>query len=167
MLNMGSRKGQYFSFDAIVASVIFVLTLIMLLSYWQSVRTYLDYQSNDLNKEAVRISYMLFSQPDTRDCSQLKQFGLALSLTDKRMDEKMLIDCQQVDLKKTLSSAFNVSIGVTDVYNDATKYKYVFGVSPENLPPNLKEVSRLRRVGTIATQSGIDHVAYVDIYVYR
>jgi len=165
-LDLGYRKGQYFSFDAIVASVIFVLTLIMLLSYWQSVRTYLDFQTNDLNKEAVRISNLLFSPPDSHDCGQITQFGMALNFSDKRLDEKLLLDCQgTIDPKQTLGAAYNVSIDVTDTYNSSRKY--TFGVAPEDLPSDLKEVSKLRRIGTLATLTGEDHVAVIDIYVYR
>ena len=42
------KKGQYFSFDAIVASVIFVLALVALLSYWHSVRSYLEHENSGI-----------------------------------------------------------------------------------------------------------------------
>jgi len=34
-----NKKGQYLSFDVIVASVIFLMTLVMLMSYWQSMKS--------------------------------------------------------------------------------------------------------------------------------
>ncbi len=48
-------KGQYFSFDAIIASVIFVMALVALLSYWHSVKSYLDSQNDEISKEAIQI----------------------------------------------------------------------------------------------------------------
>lgn len=34
-----NKKGQYLSFDVIVASVIFLMTIVMLMSYWQSMKS--------------------------------------------------------------------------------------------------------------------------------
>lgn len=169
--DLGYRKGQYFSFDAIVASVIFVLTLIMLLSYWHSVRTFLDFQAADMNKEATRMSNLLFTPPDG-DCNAgtLKRLGFANSWTDKKMNYTLLycVDKMKEDaLKANLSSPYNVSI----VINDPLGKEYLLGDDPDNFDPTLQEVTKIRRIGTIADVPGAngpeDHMATVDLYLYR
>jgi len=167
----GTRKGQYFSFDAIIASVIFVLTLIMLLSYWYSVRSYLDFQANDLNKEATRLSNLLLL-PASGDCNSLTRLGFANSFSDKRMNLTIL-NCYTSKMSSSavstnLSSAYNVSIVITDQFNGK---EYKFGADPSagSFSKNLKEVSKFRRVGTIANADtdGNNHMATIDLYVYR
>ena len=54
-------KGQYFSFDAIIASVVFVLTVLALMSYWNSVKAGMETYSDETTKEAIRISDLLLS----------------------------------------------------------------------------------------------------------
>lgn len=165
----GSKKGQYFSFDAIIASVIFLLTLIMLLSYWHSVRTYLDYQANDLSREATRLSTILFTPPTGTDCKNLKRLGFVNSWSDKRLNGTLL-DCVKGmntgALKTKLGASYNVSILIDDTHTTSKK-DYILGTDPDNLPSDLKEISKFRRVGTLSTKSGEDHIATIDLYVYR
>jgi hypothetical protein len=165
----GYRKGQYFSFDAIVASVIFVLTLVMLLSYWHSVRAYLDYQANDISKDASRISDMLFTPP-TGECGTgtLTRLGLASSWTDKRMNQTLLECANGMDaasVTAVLGSSYGVSIVVTDTIN-ARKYSIGEDVTDPAVIGNKTEVAKIRRIGTIATPDE-NHLATVDVYVYR
>ncbi len=168
----GYRKGQYFSFDAIVASVIFVLTLVMLLSYWHSVRTYLDYQANDISKDASRISDMLFTPP-TGDCTTgITRLGLASSWSDPRMNLTQLqctISALKTsdEVKAALGSSYNVSIVVTDLSYE-TPAPYTIGDDPAgpSFFDSKTEVAKIRRIGTLMTPDG-NHIATVDVYVYE
>lgn len=166
----GCKKGQYFSFDAIIASVIFVLTLIMLLSYWNSVKAFLDFQVQDMGKEATRISTLLFVPPMGADCTSYERMGLVNSFSDKRMSEKNL-DClngmDSASLRGNLSSLYDVSIVITDSYNPNNPY--ILGNDPTSAQfiGSKSEITKLRRVGTIAMDNGENHMATVDIYVYR
>ncbi len=173
----GNRKGQYFSFDAIIASVIFILTLVMLLSYWHSVRAYLDYQANDLSKEAVRLSNQIFSAPSGDCATGFKKFGLAISSSDKRMNETLLTCAStklkdDMELKKALGAAYNVSIVVTDRYSivPTNPKRYTLGSLDITDPKSLSkpvEISHIRRVATLVNSTGGEHIATVDLYVYR
>jgi hypothetical protein len=172
MLN-GYKKGQYFSFDAIIASVIFVLTLIMLLSYWNSVKTFLDFQAEDMAKEATRISTLLFVPPlpsASADCNNYDRLGLVTSFQDKRMNETVL-DClngmDALSVRANLSALYNVSIVITDSYSPNNPY--VLGENPESsdFAKTKVEITKLRRMGTIAMEDGTNHMATVDIYVYK
>lgn len=166
----GYKKGQYFSFDAIISSVIFLLTLIMLLSYWHSVRTYLDYQANDLSKEASRLSTLLFTPPTGTDCKNLQRLGLVNSWSDKRLNVTLLDCVKGMDagaLKTKLGASYNVSIVIDDTHTTASKKDYVLGTDPDKFPTNLKEVAKFRRIGTLSNKSGEEHIATIDLYVYR
>jgi hypothetical protein len=170
----GCRKGQYFSFDAIIASVIFVLTIMMLLSYWNSVRTFLDYQANDLNKEATRVSNLLFSPPVYASAGgnpcDMSRLGLALSYTDSRISGSLLDNCpvlaDESTLEAGLGAAYNVSIVIKDQY-DPSATAYTLGPDPTTLPARLKEVSKVSRIATLYTKTGQNHMATIDVYVYR
>lgn len=61
------KKGQYFSLDAIVASIIFLLALTVLLNHWYAIRTQIDDSSDYLQYEAHRISNILLGPGDPAD----------------------------------------------------------------------------------------------------
>jgi len=61
---MASKKGQYFSFDAIVAAVIFVLAISILSNHWFSLRAQMDEQTLFLQDEAIRLSEIFVSPGD-------------------------------------------------------------------------------------------------------
>ncbi|MDE1798041.1 MAG: hypothetical protein KGH63_01385, partial [Candidatus Micrarchaeota archaeon] len=54
-----SRRGQYFSFDAIIASVIFILGISLLSSHWFALRAQIDSSSDYLGSDAQRASDLL------------------------------------------------------------------------------------------------------------
>ncbi len=58
------KKGQYFSFDAIVASIIFALAISILSTHWFALRAQIDDHDNYLQQEAYRISDVLLSAGD-------------------------------------------------------------------------------------------------------
>ena len=64
MASMRTYKGQYFSMDAIVASVIFVLALSLLMSHFFSLRAQNDSRSSYLIDDAYRISGILLGPGD-------------------------------------------------------------------------------------------------------
>ena len=54
-------KGQYFSFDALVAAVIMILAFTSLLSYWYSTQYVIESHNSDLRADAMRVADSLFS----------------------------------------------------------------------------------------------------------
>jgi hypothetical protein len=170
ILPHGYRKGQYFSFDAIVATVIFVLTLVMLLSYWNSVRTYLDYQTNDLGQAASHISDMLF-QPPTGDCTDgFITLGFASSWSDQRINES-LVQCAEKlssdQLKADLGSSYNVSIVITDEIDPSYDVKLGDDPTAPAFSDNKNEVDKITRVASLVTPDGHNDLATLDVYVYQ
>lgn len=64
-LPMSFKKGQSLSFDAIIASVIFIITLFSFLNFLFYFQNIGDYNKDMMEKEAVRVSILLFSENDT------------------------------------------------------------------------------------------------------
>ena len=56
---MKSMKGQYFSFDAIIATVIMVLATTSLVAYWFGVESVVEARNNSLHDDAMRIAESL------------------------------------------------------------------------------------------------------------
>lgn len=163
-------KGQYFSFDAIIASVIFVMALVALLSYWHSVKSYLDSQNDDISKEAIRISDSLLSPPNpSSNCASLLKLGLATSWDDKRINSSIL-DCASrmspTALKQNLSSSYGVSIAVSRVGSESTLLYTLGGPVPVTpAPTNVVKVRRLASI--IDSTSGNKFLAAIDVSVYK
>lgn len=75
-------KGQYFSFDAVIAAVIMVLAFTTLLSYWFSLQYVVESRTLSLRTEAARIAESLLSQGSPSDwqekpIEEVRQIGLA------------------------------------------------------------------------------------------
>src|SRR3989338_6495002 len=93
LMSSSKMKGQYFSFDAIVATVILVLAVTTLATYWFGVHSVVDAKSDYLYSTALRTGDALLSpgvpsgwtdpliiKPDLSDPSDLakiNQLGLA------------------------------------------------------------------------------------------
>jgi hypothetical protein len=160
-------KGQYFSFDAIIASVIFVLALVALLSYWHSVRSFLEYQNDPLSKEAIRVSNLLFvpASPSS-DCASMTGFGLAVSYEDRRANSS-IIKCinatkDEAWLRAALGTPYNVSIKVTKISDGSSMY---LGGDVPSGPTN---VVRIRRLSTVYNVTdGTTYLASFDLSMFR
>jgi hypothetical protein len=159
-------KGQYFSFDAIIASVIFVLALVALLSYWHSVRSFLDFQNDALSKDAVRVSNLLFTpaSPEGADCSTMERLGFANSWNDRRLNES-LVTCSaaQTDawLKEKLGTGNALSIRVENVADSTFT---TIGTPPTS---NATDVIKVRRLATMVNSTGGTYLAVIDMSVYK
>lgn len=148
------KKGQYFSFDAIIASVIFMMAVVMLLSYWHSVRTFLEFQSGDMTQETMRISTVLFSPAPS---------GILVSSSDRRVNSTLLnlLPTKGESLKSKFATPYNVQLIVTAIAGDS--FTKAFG----DIPPKNSEIVKMRRIGTIIDNDGKTILATFDIYLYR
>ncbi|MBS3067116.1 hypothetical protein J4450_00315 [Candidatus Micrarchaeota archaeon] len=158
-------KGQYFSFDAIVASVMFILALFTLLSYWHSTRTALNSQTNDFAKEALRISDIMLTPgyPEGAACNSAahKQLGLSMGWQDRRIN-KTKFDCAktltQTQLKDKFSTPFNVSVFV----NNAP------AIGSDITAVDADQIAKVRRIVTILNGlTNTEELATFDVYVYQ
>jgi len=161
-------KGQYFSFDAIIGAVIFVLALVALLSYWHSVRSFLDYQNDPLTKEAIRISNNLFTPPSPSiACGSMSRFGLAMGVDDRRVNGRILAcagTITQDSLKKALGTPYNVTITVAGTGESTAEVTIGAPVSPN--PNSVSNMVNIRRLATVVNADGSTYLATVDLKVY-
>lgn len=159
-------KGQYFSFDAIIASVIFVLALVALLSYWHSVRSFLDYQNDPLSKDAIRVSNLLFtpSSPSAASCDSMDRLGFARAWDDRRVNQS-IVDCagaqSQSWLRQKLSTAYGASIIITNLADGSVT---TIGGA---VPAGTANVVKIRRLATVANSTGGTSLAAIDLSMYR
>ncbi|MFH1520891.1 MAG: hypothetical protein ABID61_04550 [Candidatus Micrarchaeota archaeon] len=167
-------KGQYFSFDAIVASVIFVLALVALLSYWHSVKSFLDYQNDPISKDAIRVSNLLFTPPSpSADCDTIEKFGLALSWSDRRVNSSLLNCAIQktndlVDpdagpnwLHIKLGTQYMAALNITNVTGGPT-------ISIGNSPPaDVLHIVKIRRLATVVNDDGSTYLVTMDLSLYK
>lgn len=180
MIEMKTKKGQYFSFDAIVASVIFVMALVALISYWYSVKSMLDSQSEELSKEAIKISSLALGPaspyPRSVPCN-FERIGFANSWDDKRLNVTM-IECARSalgssdpgrgqDWLKNNFSTNNLQIAITRTRGGTVLDHPDYLLGPATIPADAKEVVRLRRVAPIAENDGTTSLAYVDFTLYK
>jgi len=165
-------KGQYFSFDAIIASVIFVMALVALLSYWHSVKSYLDYQNDDLSRETIRVSNLLFTPPSPSGaaCDSINRFGMSISWDDRRLDPA-IIDCasgkDQKWLQEKLGSAYPLVINITE-FSQPGSPVVTLGGSIQPSTSGKMDIVKIRRSATIYNaSSGEAYPAYIDMVLYN
>ena len=111
-------KGQYFSFDAIIATVIMVIAFSTLVSYWYGVQSTIETRTDSQYSDALRVADSLFSPglPSNWEtypispASPLQQIGLANSFSN--------------DLNKTKVKRLAISVGFGPTF-EATNYTTV------------------------------------------
>lgn len=166
-------KGQYFSFDAIIASVIFVMALVALLSYWHSVKSYLDYQNDDLSREAIRVSNLLFTPPSPSpavSCDTINRFGMSFTWDDRRLDPGIIACASGKDqkwLQEKLGSAYPLVINITEFSQPNSPVITLGGTIPQS-PSGKMDIVKIRRAATIFNgTSGEAYPAYIDLVMYN
>ena len=158
-------KGQYFSFDAIIASVIFVLALVALLSYWHSVRSFLDFQSDALSKDAVKISNNLFmpSSPSSA-CNDIERLGFAFDWDNRKLNESVIACAEGKNLqwlKNVTGASHDLYITIENLADGSVR---LIGEEPDE---EQRDVVNMRRLASVQKPNGETYLAIVDLTVYR
>ena len=157
-------KGQYFSFDAIIASLIFLMAIVSLISYWQSLRTSVGYQNSEMVGEAFRISDTLMTQgyPPDELCQDMEQAGLALE--SGRISSRKVEECGALtedELKDKTLSPYNITVNFI-------KGADVFARLGPSISDEAEDIVRVRRIVSIYNETSEEgFVASMDIYLYR
>lgn len=174
---MKTFKGQYFSFDAIIASVIFILALVSLLSYWNSARTTLDFQNGDLTNEALRISEIAL-EPVNEPCpvnAQANAIQLSFGNAGKTAIKEIDFTCPNrngvtsAQIKDGYQTPFEVSIKLSVPKDNSFGGPLWVG---ENLPADysgtVAHVQRIVRIERISpnVDEPIISLGILDVYVY-
>jgi len=88
-------KGQYFSFDAVVASVIMVIAVTSLVAYWFGVQSVAESRSSDMYADSLRIAESLLSPGSPSnwtadDLSSIRQIGLEENSSGELNESKII-----------------------------------------------------------------------------
>lgn len=167
-----NRKGQYFSFDAIVAAVIFILTIISLLSYWYSTRSSMEYQDNEIMREAIRASDLLFTaQPSGSGC----QLGFAESWGSKVLNRSAIEKCASApmdELKARFGLAYNITVNfeVQDAgagLSLSTDDAMVGAIRNGQVNSEIAKIQRVAAIREGKANGELAYPAVVEVYLYR
>ncbi len=173
---MKTLKGQYFSFDAIIASVIFILALVSLLSYWNSARTTLDFQNGDLTNEALRISEIALdpvgapcpidAQADAIQLSFGNEGKTAIKEIDFTCPSRNGVTSSQI--KQGYQTPFEVSLKLSDPTSNSFEALWVGEVLPADYSGTVAHVQRIVRIERISpdVDAPILTLGVLDVYVY-
>lgn len=89
-----SAKGQYFSFDAIVATVIVIIAVSSLLGYWFSAQSIIESRANPMYADALRVAETLMSPGvpadwQNGDPNDIRQLGLTTGRGNELRETKI------------------------------------------------------------------------------
>lgn len=145
------KKGQYFSFDAIIASTIFIITFVSLLTYWFSVKSALDSKDDDISREAARISDVMFTPA-----------YLLSSYADNRVDSSELsgLPSDETALRKEFNSPYKIYLAFTSQSGSQILDR---GEPP---PADAHNVAKVRRI-FVLDDGAKDVQAAMDLYLYN
>ena len=139
-------KGQYFSFDALMATLMFLTALMLMFSFWTfSVNA----SSNDLEgmrKEVIRISSLLIS--DSPQFSIVESSQNHLLLNDGNSIDFDLIRERVDKLNSTTKYCINVE------YASATGYSILRNSCPNNVKVARYTIYRAVRVKELGYEHG-------------
>ncbi len=154
------RKGQFFSYDAIIGGVVFLIAMAMLFSYWFGTSPATQKES-DLARETLRLSDMLLTpgSPEdwqTKQLADIKQIGVTASYDANELDDDkfktldgtqrpllLSIDSDQIKSKLNFVYEFNVTIE-TD-----TSFISCFGKCGPRASSNPAELVEVNRVAVL------------------
>jgi len=149
---MGTRKGQYFSFDAIMSALILVIAVSILSSYWFGAQNAPSAQEDRMQRRALSISDALLTSgnpPDWSNAQDAKVFGLAnaqdssLSLGKINALAEHLNDGGNYNATCSRYSVPNFFVGIDDVNGGGISY--ALGHAPLDAAAQAQVV----RVGTL------------------
>ena len=166
-------KGQYFSFDAIIAAVIFALAISVLSSHWVALRAQMDGSDTYLQQEAYRISDVLLgagepvyaTRGDPRNWylspQNAKRAGLAISNSNPNLLNYTTIEqmhnlntpanYEQWALLLSTGANFWVEINMTNATDPGRPYNFLFGQAPAD--KSKAQIVQVRRA--VAVQQDI------------
>ncbi|MGB9719085.1 MAG: hypothetical protein ACPL06_00630 [Candidatus Anstonellales archaeon] len=151
----GVLKGQYFSFDAMVATIIFLMTILAFFSYWNALKSSLAEEQGFMEKEAIRISNAVFT-PD------LSRGGIGMSWSDKRIRPDKL-SFAAAKMREVYNSPYDIYIEIRVGYAGAQRWEA--GLNP--LMKKTERIVKITRVGTGILRSGEEVPVIIDVYLYR
>jgi hypothetical protein len=174
---MNLKKGQYFSFDAIIATVIMVIAITSLVGYWVSTQNVMDSRANPLYPNALRVAESLLSPgvPENWDgvsFDEVRQIGLTNGFSNE-------LDSQKVDKLKFYAapaSADYAKVGnllraegnyyvVIQQTDNSSGYSYYAAIGNSSYA-DASEVVVAHR-GAVVDDGGVKRPVQITVYIFR
>ena len=113
-----SKKGQFFSYDAIVAGLLFILLLSLLYIYWNSLRTTISINIDDSTRIALDVSDMLLTPgyPLNWDSTNFNQLGLTKDYNTIVIDENKVGNLSTIGLYNYTLLKQKLAVGPNEIY---------------------------------------------------
>ena len=110
---MISRKGQSFSFDAIIAAIIFIVAIFSFFNFLLFYQATYDYKKDIMDKDMIRLSALLMSNDST--------YGIMDSVTANRIiAEDSTMNTRITDVDGT--TPYNICIKIYDPTTELASY---------------------------------------------
>ncbi len=166
-------KAQYFSFDVMIASIIFVLSFTLLFSFWSQTQSIEQTKDNNIANIGLKISNTLLTAGNPPDWTNFPiQIGLYHNSTDPRVYENKvdwLINYNYSDkikynrLKENLGCA-GYDIGFSfEIYNSSS----LIDTKTAHLPPsNASNVYIITRSSPYCSSCSGQTTKFVKIKIY-
>jgi hypothetical protein len=172
-------KGQYFSFDAIVATVIIVIAISSLLGYWFSAQSIIESRANPMYADALRVAETIMSPgvPSNwteYNIGEAKTVGLstgtANELDETKVDELAALASSSQEnysyvgrLLRTSGFNYYILINQSDV--ETGGYSAAIGNSSYSAASNVEVVVAHR--GATISWGGKKVPLKVSVFLYR
>lgn len=127
-------KGQFFSYDAIVAASIFAILFTLLLVYWTSLRSVVFTQIDDMFRVAIMISDSLLTPGNPANWVaspkpvDVQQYGLTGKYGSVKLDINKVIALNQTISNHYDSLKFKWGVGAYEIFISVAEFK--MGKSP-------------------------------------
>jgi hypothetical protein len=142
-------KGQSFSFDAIIAAIIFVVAIFSFFSFLMFSQATNDYGKDIMDKEMIRVSALLMSEdPD---------YGIMQSAVSNKILAEMDMDGKITNVAGT--SPYRICVQISDPISEMTTYH------PLGCSDSMKDsISQIRTARIVIGQSGRAVSMSINIY---
>jgi len=177
-------KGQYFSFDAVVATLIMVVAITSLVAYWFGVQSVVESRNNPMYADSLRIAESLLSPGspsnwtayvtgNTADLENIRQIGLAKNFSnelDRNKIEKLQYLVQnQLKYNETgriMRATGDYFIKIEQTDKPDGEY-FEIGSDPAQYGKNATEVSIANRGAVLDDGSGKLVPMRLRLYLWR
>ncbi len=150
MASSTSRKGQYFSFDAIIASVIFILAISLLSAHWYALRAQIDSSSDYVGADAMRVSDLLLGVGNPVDYALLPDQPIeANCLSAGSASNWYMCPGQAVRAGFSINNSPIVLLNATQLYQ---AQQYVGALNPSSSTLNANHYDAYRSLMAIGSQ---------------
>ncbi|MEM2137719.1 MAG: hypothetical protein QW568_01395 [Candidatus Anstonellaceae archaeon] len=173
-------RGQYFSFDAIVATVMIVIAISSLLGYWFSAQSIIESRANPMYADALRVSETLMSPGvpanwQNGDPNDIKEIGIGTGvgneLDDSKVSRLQAFADPSVDYVRMgrllRTSGFNYYILINQSDVETGGYRAAIGNSSYAASSNVEVVVAHRGATIYDSATGKKVPLRVSVFLYR